>query len=101
MLLGEPLRYFFNKALAKVIITGTYKFLSDMDPTVKLILEEIGKLGARLVNEEGTEIIITPEDFTRFLTRVGKFTSSPMSGVHHGHYKAAIMCDISTTLHNS
>ena len=67
-----------------------------MDPATKLILEEIGNLGIKLINEEGTEIVITPEDFTQFWKRVGEFTSSSMSGIHYGHYKAAIQCDIST-----
>ncbi len=51
-----------------------------------------------MVNEEGTKIIITPEDFQRFWNRVGEFTSSSMSGVHYGHYKAAIQCDTSTKI---
>jgi hypothetical protein len=38
---------------------------SDMDPATKLILEEIGKLGIKTVNGEGSKIIITPEDFKR------------------------------------
>ncbi len=97
-LLHKCLCYLSDKALARVIITGTYKFPSDMEPATKLILEEIGKLGVKLVNMEGTEIIITPEDFTHFWTRVGKFTSSSMSGVHCGHYKAAIKCNISTKI---
>ena len=97
-LLGERLRYLSNKSLAQAIITGTYKIPSDIDPATKLILEEIGKLGIKLVNEEGTEIIITPEDFQRFWNRVGEFTSSSMSGVHYRHYKAAIQCDISTKI---
>jgi hypothetical protein len=33
-----------------------------MDPATKLILEEIGKLGTKIVNGEGNEIFITPED---------------------------------------
>jgi hypothetical protein len=75
-----------------------YKIPSDTDPTTKLILEEIGKLGVKLVNEEGTKIIITPEDFQRYWNRVGELTSSSMSGVHYGHYKVAIQCDISTKI---
>ncbi len=67
-----------------------------MDPATKLILEEIGRLGMKLINEEGTEIIITPEDFKHFWKRVGEFTSSSMSGVHYSHYKAAIKCNIIT-----
>jgi hypothetical protein len=69
-----------------------------MDPATKLILEEIGKLGVKLVNKEGTEIIITPEDFQRFWKKVGEFTSSSMSRIHYGHYKAAIQCNVSTKI---
>jgi hypothetical protein len=65
-LLGEHLRCLSNEALARAIITGMYKIPSDMDTATKLILEEIGKLGVNLVNKEGTELIITPEDFQLF-----------------------------------
>jgi hypothetical protein len=61
-----------------------------MDPATKLISEEIGKLGMKLVNGEGNEIIIMPEDFKHFWQRVKKFTTSSMLGVHYGHYKAVI-----------
>jgi hypothetical protein len=69
-----------------------------MDPTTKLILEEIGRLGVKLVNEERTEIIITPDNLKRFWTKVGEFMSSSMSGVHYGHYKAAMKCNVSTKI---
>ena len=97
-LLGERLRYLSDKALARSIIAGTYDIPSDIDPATKLILEEIGKLGMKIVNGEGSEIIITPEDFKRFWKRVKEFTSSSMSGVHYGHYKAAIQDDLSTEI---
>jgi hypothetical protein len=97
-LLGERLRYLSDKSLAQAIIAGTYKIPSDMDPATKLILEEIGKLAVTLVNKEGTEIVITPEDFQRFWKKVGEFTSSSMSGIHYRHYKAAIQCNISTKI---
>jgi hypothetical protein len=54
-----------------------------MDPATKLILEEIGRLGVKLVNKERMEIIITPNDLKIFWTKVGEFTSSSMSGVHY------------------
>ncbi len=83
-LLGKQLWYLSDKSLAQAIITGTYEIPSDIDPATKLILEEIGKLGVKLVNEVGTKIIIIPEDFQRFWNRVGEFTSLSMSGVHYG-----------------
>jgi hypothetical protein len=46
-----------------------------MDPATRLILEEIGRLGIKLINEEQTEIIITPEDFKHFWKKVGESTS--------------------------
>jgi hypothetical protein len=69
-----------------------------MNTATKLILEEIGNLGVKLINGEGMEIVITLEDFKQFWKKVGEFTSSSMSGIHYGHYKAAIQCDISTRI---
>ena len=95
-LLGERLRYLSDKSLARLIIMGTYDIPSDMDLATKLILEEIGKMGVKIVNGEGNEIVITPEEFQSFWRRVNEFTLSPMSGVHYGHYKAAIQDEVST-----
>jgi hypothetical protein len=86
-LLNERLCYLSDKALVRAIITKTYDIPSDMDPATKLILEEIGNIGVKLINEERTEIVITPEDFTQFWKRVGEFTSSSMPGIHYGRYK--------------
>jgi hypothetical protein len=97
-LLGERLQYLPDKTLARLIITGTYAIPAKMDPATKLILEEIGKLGMKLVNGEGSKIIIAPEDFKRFWKKVNEFTSSSMSGVHYGHYKAAIQDRLSTEI---
>jgi hypothetical protein len=69
-LLGKRLRYLSDEALARAIITKTYDISSDMDPATKLILEEIGNFGVKLVNGEGMEIVITPEDFKQFWKRV-------------------------------
>ena len=97
-LLGEKLRYLSDEDIARQIITGTYEIPVDLDPATKMILEEIGRMGVKLVNEEGAEIVITPEDFKQFWRRVNKFTSSSMSGIHYGHYKVAAMDEFSTRL---
>ena len=96
-LLGERLQHLSDESLARSIIMGTYDIPTDLDPVSKLILKEIGNLGVKIVNGNESKIIITPKDFRRFWSRVNKFTSSSMSGVHHGHYKAAIQDATITT----
>ncbi len=98
LLLGEKLRYLSDEALAKAIITGTYDIPSTLDPATAMILKEIGKLGTKIVNGDSNEIIITPEDFKGFWKKVNEFTSSSMSGVHYGHYKATIQDPQSTNV---
>jgi hypothetical protein len=99
-LLQECLHYLSDETLARSIITGTYDIPSDMDPATKLILEEIerGRLDMKIVNGEGSEIVITPEDFKRFRRKVKEFTSSLMLGVQYGHYKAVIQDVLSTEI---
>ncbi len=89
-LLGDQLRYLEDGELARFIISGTFDIPADLYPATTMILKEIGKMGLKIMNGEGNEIIITPAEFTFFWKRVGEFTSSSSSGVHYGHYKAAI-----------
>jgi hypothetical protein len=60
------LRYLLNESLAIAIITGTYNIPTGLDPTTAMILQEIGKLGMKIVNGNNNKIIITPEDFKHF-----------------------------------
>ena len=98
ILLGHQLRYLSDEKIAREIITGTYKIPEELDPATKMILEEIGKMGVKILNGEDNEIIITPADFKLFWKRVNEFTSSSMSGIHNGHYKAAAQDEFSTNL---
>jgi hypothetical protein len=96
LLLGERLRYLLDESLAKAIITGTYNIPTNLDPTTAMILQEIGKLGMKIVNGDNNKNIIMQEDFKHFWKKVNEFTLLSMSGVHHGHYKAAIQDALST-----
>jgi hypothetical protein len=93
-LLGDRLRYLSDKSLVQSIIMGTYEFPLDLDPATKLVLEEIDKLGTKIINGKGSEIVITTDDFKLFWQKVNEFTSSSMSGVHYGHNKAAIQDEL-------
>jgi hypothetical protein len=97
-LLGEQLQYLSDETIARAIMLGTYDISTDLDLATRLILEEIGKLGVKLVNKEDFKIIIMVDKFQTFWRRVGEFTSSSMSGIHYGHYKAAIQCKASTNI---
>jgi hypothetical protein len=94
--LRERLRYSSDESLARSIILGTYDIPSNLDPATNFILEEIGKLGIKIVNGEGNKIIITPDNFKHFWRKVNEFTSSSMSRVNYGHYKAAIQDEMSS-----
>ena len=65
-LLGERLRYLKDKELARSIITGTYDIPTNLDEATTLILKEIGKMGLKIVNGEGKEIIIMLEEFIQW-----------------------------------
>jgi hypothetical protein len=95
-LLGKWLRYLKDEELARLIITGTYNIPTNLDAATTLILKEIGKMGLKIMNREGKEIIVTPEEFIQFWKKLGEFTSSSSSGIHYGHYKAAIQDLMST-----
>jgi hypothetical protein len=94
--LRERLRYLSNESLPRSIILGTYDIHSDLDPATKLILEEIGKLGIKIVNGEENELIIMPDDLKIFWRKVNEFTSLSMSGVHYSHCKVAIQDEMSS-----
>jgi hypothetical protein len=75
-LIGDWLRYLSDKSLARSIVMGPYEFPSDLDTATRLVLEEIGKLGVKILNGKGSKIVITPNDFKLFWQKVNEFTSS-------------------------
>ena len=51
-----------------------------------------------MVTGRNNEITITPDELRLFWRGVAEFTSSSMTGVHYGHYKAAIQDEVITTV---
>ncbi len=54
-LLGEQLQYLSDETITLAIMLGTYDIPTDLNPATRLILEEIGELGVKLVNEEDSK----------------------------------------------
>ena len=78
------------------IIAGMFDIPTDLNPATIMVLEEIGKVGMKLVNGEGKLIEVSSDDSKRFWKKVNKFTLFSASGIHNGHYKAAILSDVNT-----
>ena len=78
--------------LAAQIVEGKFEAPDELDDATCLILEEIGRLGVQLTNGEVT-ITITKEEFQIFWSRVKERTSSSISTIHYGHYKACAKSD--------
>ena len=94
-LLAEDLRYLSDSSIAEKIIRGEYDIPDGLDNATALLLDEIGKVGMKVIAGH-KEIIISADDFIKYWTRVKENTSSSPSGLHHGHYKAAIQSEMLT-----
>ena len=97
--LAKKLRYLEDEGIAKAITGGSYEIPTDLDEPIKYTLEEIGKMGMKIMSKEGEQIIITPDDFKRFWKRVGKFTTSSRSSIHYRHYLASVQNEASVKIH--
>ena len=94
-LLAEELRYLSDNDIAERIIRGEYVIPDGLDNATALLLDEIGKVGMTVVAGHRT-ITISPDDFRQYWRRIKENTSSSASGLHHGHYKAAIQSEMIT-----
>jgi ribonuclease HI len=89
-LLGNDLQYLTNSEVAFSIINGSFQIPEDLDDATKLILQEIGILGRRVLEGDmAPRLTITGADYIQYHKRIKESTSSSPSGLHHGHCKAA------------
>jgi len=81
---------------AKEILEGTYHCLDDADNYTKLFLKALKWL---MPHPELVSTVLSPENICTHWHRAKVLTSSSISGLHFGHYKAAISNDLLTHLH--
>ena len=63
---GNKLRYLNDKERAISIAKETNDISTDLDDATILMLEEIRRMGMKIRNCEGKELVITQENFTQF-----------------------------------
>ena len=88
--LAGKLRYLEDEDAAVAIVDGTYEIPLELDKATKFIFQEVREIGRKTKCGEGHEITITTEDFQRFWKRVSVWTTSSLSSILYGHYKAAV-----------
>ncbi|KAK1748959.1 hypothetical protein QTG54_000898 [Skeletonema marinoi] len=69
------------------ILEGTFTPPTDADGPTLIILEEIARIW-QLMGDGEVNIVITQEDYQYYWRKVKESTSSSLSGLHFGHYKA-------------
>jgi hypothetical protein len=72
----------------------------DLDPATRLLFEEASVTYAALLPLE-VATYVTVEDYQYFWQRAHECTGSLYSGLHFGHYKAALFCNDLLALHTS
>ena len=87
--LVEKLGYLSDTEFAKLFLKGEEEVPSDVDEKTRLVLEEIARLGMRLEAFDGERLEMTEEKFRQYWRKATEKTSSSISKVHFGHYKAA------------
>ena len=87
-----------DTAAAHAILEGRCVFPDDTDPATRLLLEEAVHTYARMSRAE-VATYVTVEDFEFYWRRQNERVLSSFSGLHMGHYKAAVCNDDLLLLH--
>ena len=94
--LRERLGFLSDTDFANSLLEGEVQIPWDVDDVKAIILGEIIRLFGLL--REGHNVVdLTADHFWYFWRRFKEKTSSSISGVHAGHYKAATYSDTITT----
>jgi hypothetical protein len=87
-----------NTAAAHAILQGTYMVPGDTDAFTKEFLLTL-QANAPRDPRHRISCEITKEDFQQFWKKTKERTSSSISGLHYGHYKAAATDDLLSEIH--
>ena len=87
--LEEKLGYLSDAQIAEALSKGDIPIPDDVDDVIALILTEISKVGLELIAGTCERVTVSPADFKRFWRQATEKTSSSVSTIHFGHYKAA------------
>ncbi len=77
---------------------GTYEYPYDLDPATRLLFKEASAT-YKVLSPTKVATYVTPEDFKLFWRTAKKRTGSSYSGLHFGHYIAALHCPNLLLLH--
>ena len=83
----DDVGYLGDTTSTRAILEGTYEFPPEMDPHLRLLLEEAHKVFSQRTTEEISTFVST-EDFQYYWRRADEFVQSSYSNIHFGHYKA-------------
>ena len=85
--LFDDFGYLGDTTSTRAILEGTYEFPPDMDPHLRMLLEEAHKVFSNKSTEEISNFIST-QDYQHYWSRADEFIQSSYSNIHFGHYKA-------------
>ncbi len=84
--------------MAQQILEGTYEYPDNLDPATRLLFEE-ALATYKPLSPTKVATYVTPEDFKLFWRTAKERTGSSYSGLHFGHYIAALHCPNLLLLH--
>jgi hypothetical protein len=95
--LSSTVSFLGNTEYAMNLMTGAIPIPSDVDKHTRIVIEEMKRLWSSDNQEHFQAFSISNNDYRHFWRRVNENTSSSISGLHFGLYKAAMRSDIITS----